>query len=280
MVDRRSIKPDLADIRDRKPDHQAAQRALACARRTDDCQNFAWFDITRDLAEDELSRLRREVTDRVDDHPPPRGREPRSLERRRVVADRFLQAIIGEPSGDKIAPSGNRKLHRRERASEKYGSRDHGAGVKLRVHHQPCADTKDRHLDEEAHELRRCEHKAPTSPERRKPSITVPFTAAQRSVMAGKMCMACTISALRIVASANSIASICLRLAVSLALRVAISFTMLNTNKSTAEESATNPSIGGRIQISATKMGTHGASKKALNPCVAMKFWIWEMSRS
>src|SRR5215510_299548 len=119
----------------------------------------------------------------------------------------------------------------------------------------------------------------PTSPERRKPSITVPFTAAQRSVMAGKMCMACTISALRIVASANSIASICLWLAVWLALRVAISFTMLNTNMTTAEESATNPSIGWRIQISATKMGTHGASKKAVNPCVAMKFWIWAISR-
>src|SRR5262249_59678332 len=104
-------------------------------------------------------------------------------------------------------------------------------------------------------------------------------TAAQRSVMAGKMCMACTISALRIVASAKSGGSICLRLAVALAWGVAISFTMLNTNKPTAEETATNPSIGWRIQIIATKMGTHGASKKAVNPCVAMKFWIWEMSR-
>ena len=26
-------------------------------------------------------------------------------------------------------------------------------------------------------------------------------------------------------------------------------------------------------------MGTHGASKKAVKPCVAMKLWIWEMSR-
>ena len=119
----------------------------------------------------------------------------------------------------------------------------------------------------------------PTSPERRKPSMTVPFTAAQRSVMAGKMCMACTISALRIVASANSVASICLRFAVWLALRVAISFTMLNKNKTTAEETATNPSMGWRIQIIATKMGTHGASKKAVKPCVAMKLWIWEMSQ-
>src|SRR5215469_7765138 len=109
MVNRRTIKPDLADMRDRKPDHQAAQRALACARRTDDCQNFARFDIARELAEDELSRLRREVTDRIDDHSPPRGREPRSLERSRVVANRFLQAIIGKPYGGKIAPSGNRK---------------------------------------------------------------------------------------------------------------------------------------------------------------------------
>src|SRR5262249_58112035 len=127
LLVRRASKPDPADIRDRKPDHQAAQRALACARRTDDCQNFAWFDIARDLAEDELSCIRREVAERIDDHPPPRGWEPRSLERRRVVADRFLQAIIREPSGDKIAPHANRKLHRRERASEKYGSRDHGA---------------------------------------------------------------------------------------------------------------------------------------------------------
>ena len=71
MVDRRTIKPDLADIRDRKPDHQAAQRALACARGTDDCQKFARFDGARDLAEDELSCIRREVTDRIDDHPPP-----------------------------------------------------------------------------------------------------------------------------------------------------------------------------------------------------------------
>src|SRR5262249_42919294 len=102
MVNRRTIKPDLADIRDRKSDHQAAQRARACDRRTDDCDNFAWLDGARDLAENELSCIRREVTDRIDDHSSPRSREPRSLKRSRVVADRFLQAIIGEPCGDKI----------------------------------------------------------------------------------------------------------------------------------------------------------------------------------
>ena len=135
MVDRRAVKPDLADIRNRKSDHQAAQRALACAGRTDDCQSFARLDGARDLAKDELSCIRREVTNRIHDHLPLRGREPRPLERRRVIADRLLQAIIGEPCGVEIAPHGNRKLHRRKRASEKYGSRDHGAGRKLRVHH-------------------------------------------------------------------------------------------------------------------------------------------------
>ena len=92
--------------------------------------------------------------------------------------------------------------------------------------------------------------------------------------------MACTISALRIVASASIVATICLRFAVSVALRVANSLAMLSRNSTTAEPRATTPSMGWRIQISATKMGTQGASKKAVNPCVAMKPWICEMSRS
>ena len=121
--------------------------------------------------------------------------------------------------------------------------------------------------------------KPPTSPERRRPSRTVLLTVAHRSVKAGSMCIACTISALRIVASASSIASICFRFAVSFALRVANSLATLNRNSTTAEPTATAPSMGWRIQIRPTKIGTHGASKNAVNPCVAMKFWIWEMSR-
>ena len=102
---------------------------------------------------------------------------------------------------------------------------------------------------------------------------------AHRSVKAGSMCIACTISALRIVASASSIASICLRFAVSFALRVANSLATLNRNSTTAEATATAPSIGWRSQIRPTKIGTHGASKNAVNPCVAMKFWTCEVAQ-
>ena len=117
------------------------------------------------------------------------------------------------------------------------------------------------------------------SPDLRRLSTTVELIPAQRWVIAGSMCMACTISALRTVASASSVASICLLFAVRVALRVANSLAMLNRNSNTAEKIATPPSIGWRIQIRPTKIGTHGASKKADKPCVAMKFWIWEMSR-
>ena len=50
------------------------------------------------------------------------------------------------------------------------------------------------------------------------------------------------------------------------ALRVANSLAMLNANSTTAPPTATTPSMGWRIQIRATKIGTHGASKKALTP--------------
>ena len=74
------------------------------------------------------------------------------------------------------------------------------------------------------------------------------------------------------VASASSVASICFLFAVWVDFRVATSLAMLNRNSTTAEKIATPPRMGWRIQIRPTKMGTHGASKKADKPCVAMKY--------